>query len=202
MLRLLGVLENPGDAHSIINQVSFLFWVPFPLSAFELPFRFSLSVMTDIVGPSALALLFLLQLSSVFAFVAFSLLVKLIVRFSCVVLHLAGDVLLRLYAAAATVVSLISSLLWFVFFLLVVTLVLACLGRHCFLLSRNRRERDMWVNGFVVSSFPYCALLFVPVGSFAASSFGVGLVRSWSPLLVGVAFLLFLLLVSLGLFQL
>ena len=34
----------------------------------------------------------------------------------------------------------------------------------------------MWVNGFVVGSFPYCALLCDPVGGFASGSFDVGLV--------------------------
>ena len=135
MLRLPGVLENPGDAHTILHQVSVLFWVPFPLSAFELPFRFPLSVVTDIVGPSALALIFVLQLGSVIAFVALSLLVELVVCFSLAVSYQVGVGMLGLHAAAATVVSLLSSLLRFVFVLLVVTLVFACLGRHCFLHS-------------------------------------------------------------------
>ena len=38
----------------------------------------------------------------------------------------------------------------------------------------------MWVNGFVVGCFPYCALLFDPVGGFASDSFGVGLVAEVS----------------------
>ena len=135
MLRLLGVLENPREAHSISRQVNFLFQVAFPLGAFELSFRFPFSIVSDVVGPSAFALIFVLQLGSVISFVDLSLLVELIFRFSLVVLYQVGVRMLGFHAAAATVVSLLSSLLRFVFVLLVVSVVFECLGRHCFFYS-------------------------------------------------------------------
>ena len=135
MLRLLGVLRSPEKAHFISRQVIFLLRVLALLRAFELPFRFPFTVVTVVIGPPALALFFVLQLSSGVASVAVSLLFELVVRFSLVVAYQVGVLMLRLHAAAATVVSLFSSLMRFIFFLLVVPLLPAWLGRHCFLHS-------------------------------------------------------------------
>ena len=135
MLRLPGILKNPKEAHFISRQVTFLFLVLSPLSAFELLFRFPFSVVTDVVGPSALALVFVLRLGSDVASIALSLLVELVVRFSLVVSCRVGVRMLGVHVAAATVVSLLPSLLRFVFVLFVVTLTFAWLVRNCFLHS-------------------------------------------------------------------
>ena len=100
-----------------------------------MPFRFPFSIVSDVIGPSALALMFVLQLGLAVVFVDLSLLIELIFRFSLVVVYGVCVMMLGVHAAAATVSSLLSSLLRFVFVLLVVTVVFACLGRHCFLHS-------------------------------------------------------------------
>ena len=140
MLRLLGVLADPWDAHSILLQVSFFSRLPLPLSALELLVCFSLSILTDIVGPSASAFVFFLRLIAVFAFVAFPLLVQLVVRISFLVFCRVGYVLLRLYVATAAMPSLFSSLLLLVMSLRVVTFSFLSpfamfLVRHRFLFS-------------------------------------------------------------------